>query len=194
MKLEPHNLIKEKSAEGCSVIHQSVLVRLLEMVIGNFGQSEELCCVIAVIRHGDRTPKQKVKLRVTEEKLLDLMLKYNGGRPRAETKLKTAIQLQDLLDATRLLVHCLPSESLRRSVVPQSVRRVSCRPRNARFTIRTAAKQIAFDQHSRAALQAGIDKLTDAVGLTLGPRGRNAVLDEFGNPKVVNDGEISDEI
>ncbi|KAL9258125.1 RuBisCO large subunit-binding protein subunit alpha, chloroplastic-like protein [Drosera capensis] len=78
--------------------------------------------------------------------------------------------------------------SLRRSVVPQSVRRVSCRPRNARFTIRAAAKQIAFDQHSRAALQAGIDKLTDAVGLTLGPRGRNVVLDEFGNPKVVNDG------
>ncbi|KAL9257942.1 Inositol hexakisphosphate and diphosphoinositol-pentakisphosphate kinase VIP2-like protein [Drosera capensis] len=73
-------------------------------IIGNFGQSEELRCVIAVIRHGDRTPKQKVKLRVTEEKLLDLMLKYNGGRPRAETKLKTAVQLQDLLDATRLLV------------------------------------------------------------------------------------------
>ncbi|XP_022559412.2 ruBisCO large subunit-binding protein subunit alpha, chloroplastic-like isoform X2 [Brassica napus] len=41
---------------------------------------------------------------------------------------------------------------------------------------------------SRAALQAGIDKLADAVGLTLGPRGRNVVLDEFGSPKVVNDG------
>ncbi|GAB2268686.1 Inositol hexakisphosphate and diphosphoinositol-pentakisphosphate kinase vip2 [Dionaea muscipula] len=73
-------------------------------IIGTFGQSEELRCVIAVIRHGDRTPKQKVKLKVTEEKLLNLMLKYNGGRARSETKLKTAIQLQDLLDATRLLV------------------------------------------------------------------------------------------
>ncbi|KAK9090611.1 hypothetical protein Sjap_023788 [Stephania japonica] len=73
-------------------------------IIGTFGQSEELRCVIAVIRHGDRTPKQKVKLKVTEEKLLNLMLKYNGGRPRAETKLKSAIQLQDLLDATRILV------------------------------------------------------------------------------------------
>ncbi|XP_020202248.1 inositol hexakisphosphate and diphosphoinositol-pentakisphosphate kinase VIP1 isoform X5 [Cajanus cajan] len=71
---------------------------------GTFGQSEELRCVIAVIRHGDRTPKQKVKLKVTEEKLLNLMLKYNGGRPRSETKLKTAVQLQDLLDATRMLV------------------------------------------------------------------------------------------
>ncbi|CAK9308952.1 unnamed protein product [Citrullus colocynthis] len=73
-------------------------------IIGTFGQSEELRCVIAVIRHGDRTPKQKVKLKVTEEKLLNLMLKYNGGRPRFETKLKSAVQLQDLLDATRMLV------------------------------------------------------------------------------------------
>ncbi|CAN6440302.1 unnamed protein product [Victoria cruziana] len=73
-------------------------------IIGTFGQSEELRCVIAVIRHGDRTPKQKVKLKVTEEKLLNLLLKYNGGRPRAETKLKSAVQLQDLLDATRMLV------------------------------------------------------------------------------------------
>ncbi|KAK7271736.1 hypothetical protein RJT34_27877 [Clitoria ternatea] len=72
--------------------------------INGFGQSEELRCVIAVIRHGDRTPKQKVKLKVTEEKLLNLMLKYNGGRPRSETKLKSAVQLQDLLDATRMLV------------------------------------------------------------------------------------------
>ncbi|KAL0395661.1 UNVERIFIED_CONTAM: Inositol hexakisphosphate and diphosphoinositol-pentakisphosphate kinase VIP2 [Sesamum calycinum] len=73
-------------------------------LIGTFGQSEELRCVITIIRHGDRTPKQKVKLKVTEEKLLNLMLKYNGGRPRAETKLKSAVQLQDLLDATRILV------------------------------------------------------------------------------------------
>ncbi|ONM07842.1 inositol hexakisphosphate and diphosphoinositol-pentakisphosphate kinase VIP2 isoform X4 [Zea mays] len=73
-------------------------------IIGTFGQSEELRCVIVVIRHGDRTPKQKVKLKVTEEKLLNLMLKYNGGKPRVETKLKSAVQLQDLLDATRQLV------------------------------------------------------------------------------------------
>jgi hypothetical protein len=33
---------------------------------------------------GDRTPKQKVKLKVTEEKLLKLMLKYNSGKAHAE--------------------------------------------------------------------------------------------------------------
>lgn len=54
--------------------------------------------------------------------------------------------------------------------------------------MKASAKEIAFDQSSRAAIQAGIDKLADAVGLTLGPRGRNVVLDEFGSPKVVNDG------
>ncbi|CAN7124426.1 unnamed protein product [Brassica rapa subsp. narinosa] len=42
------------------------------------GHSEELRCVIAIIR------QYKVKLNVTEEKLLNLMLKYNGEKPRAE--------------------------------------------------------------------------------------------------------------
>ncbi|KAF3335204.1 ruBisCO large subunit-binding protein subunit alpha [Carex littledalei] len=61
---------------------------------------------------------------------------------------------------------------------------------NARknFVVKAAAKDIAFDQHSRRCLQAGVEKLANAVGVTLGPRGRNVVLDEFGNPKVVNDG------
>ncbi|CAI8616397.1 unnamed protein product [Vicia faba] len=66
--------------------------------------------------------------------------------------------------------------------------RVNFRQKPNRFVVKAAAKDIAFDQHSRAAMQAGIDKLADAVGLTLGPRGRNVVLDEFGSPKVVNDG------
>ena len=43
-----------------------------------------------------------------------------------------------------------------------------------RFVVRASAKEIAFDQNSRSALQAGIDKLADAVALTLGPRGTTA--------------------
>ncbi|XP_072986563.1 ruBisCO large subunit-binding protein subunit alpha [Typha latifolia] len=63
------------------------------------------------------------------------------------------------------------------------------RPNGRRqLVVRAAAKDIAFDQSSRSALQAGVEKLANAVGVTLGPRGRNVVLDEFGNPKVVNDG------
>ncbi|KAH0463383.1 hypothetical protein IEQ34_007965 [Dendrobium chrysotoxum] len=56
------------------------------------------------------------------------------------------------------------------------------------LVVRAKAKEIAFDQISRSALQAGVEKLANAVGVTLGPRGRNVVLDEYGSPKVVNDG------
>lgn len=42
-----------------------------------------------------------------------------------------------------------------------------------RFVVKGAAKEIAFDEKSRTALQAGIDKLANAVGLTLGPRGNS---------------------
>ncbi len=44
--------------------------------------------------------------------------------------------------------------------------------RGGRLAVRADAKEIVFGQSSRAALQAGIDKLADAVGVTLGPRGR----------------------
>ncbi len=51
------------------------------------------------------------------------------------------------------------------------------------------AKQISFDTTARTALQRGVDKLADAVKVTLGPRGRNVVLDKkFGGPLVTNDG------
>ncbi|KAL4611147.1 ruBisCO large subunit-binding protein subunit alpha [Castanea sativa] len=84
---------------------------------------------------------------------------------------------------------CSPKQSLSRSGNQQKQsNRLNFRQSSSRFVVRASAKEIAFDQHSRSALQAGIDKLADAVGLTLGPRGRNVVLDEFGSPKVVNDG------
>jgi chaperonin GroEL len=51
------------------------------------------------------------------------------------------------------------------------------------------AKQILFDEKARQALKAGVDKLANAVKVTLGPRGRNVVLDKgFGTPQIVNDG------
>ena len=51
------------------------------------------------------------------------------------------------------------------------------------------AKQISFDSAARSALQRGVDKLADAVKVTLGPRGRYVVLDKkFGGPTVTNDG------
>ena len=40
------------------------------------------------------------------------------------------------------------------------------------------AKQIEFDADARSALKAGVDKLANAVKVTLGPRGRNVVIDK----------------
>nr|WP_285178860.1 chaperonin GroEL [Micrococcus terreus]MDK7700497.1 chaperonin GroEL [Micrococcus terreus] len=51
------------------------------------------------------------------------------------------------------------------------------------------AKQLAFNDDARRALQAGIDKLADTVKVTLGPKGRNVVLDKaWGAPTITNDG------
>ena len=51
------------------------------------------------------------------------------------------------------------------------------------------AKQIAFDETARRALEAGMNKLADAVRVTLGPKGRNVVLEKkWGAPTITNDG------
>ncbi|KAI3438574.1 hypothetical protein D9Q98_001000 [Chlorella vulgaris] len=63
----------------------------------------ELRCVLAVIRHGDRTPKQKMKMKVTQEPLLALLHKYLDSKGK-QAKLKSPVELQDLLDATRMLL------------------------------------------------------------------------------------------
>jgi chaperonin GroEL len=51
------------------------------------------------------------------------------------------------------------------------------------------AKQLLFDEAARHAMKAGIDALADAVKITLGPKGRNVVLEKkFGSPTITNDG------
>src|SRR5216117_1851944 len=51
------------------------------------------------------------------------------------------------------------------------------------------AKKLQFDSAARDALQRGVDKLANTVRVTLGPRGRNVVLDKkFGAPTITNDG------
>ncbi len=51
------------------------------------------------------------------------------------------------------------------------------------------AKQLVFDEEARHSLKRGIDALADAVKITLGPKGRNVVLDKkFGAPTITNDG------
>jgi len=51
------------------------------------------------------------------------------------------------------------------------------------------AKQILFNEEARGKLKSGVDQLADTVKVTLGPKGRNVVLDKgFGAPQIVNDG------
>lgn len=51
------------------------------------------------------------------------------------------------------------------------------------------AKKISFEENAREKLRAGVDKLANAVKVTLGPKGRNVVLDKgFGTPTITNDG------
>jgi len=51
------------------------------------------------------------------------------------------------------------------------------------------AKQLTFGEDARRSLKRGIDTLTDAVKVTLGPKGRNVILDKkFGPPTVCSDG------
>src|ERR671935_1068678 len=51
------------------------------------------------------------------------------------------------------------------------------------------AKQIVYGEHSRQAILRGVNQLADAVKVTLGPKGRNVVLDKkFGSPTITKDG------
>jgi chaperonin GroEL len=51
------------------------------------------------------------------------------------------------------------------------------------------AKELKFDEEARRALEKGVNKIADAVRITLGPKGRNVVLDKkFGSPTITNDG------
>nr|XP_022913857.1 inositol hexakisphosphate and diphosphoinositol-pentakisphosphate kinase 2 isoform X4 [Onthophagus taurus] len=68
-----------------------------------FGKMMELRCVVAVIRHGDRTPKQKMKVEVRHQKFFEIFEKYDGYK-HGHVKLKRPKQLQEILDIARSLL------------------------------------------------------------------------------------------
>jgi len=83
---ESHSLQDVKGAEGAVEGEEE-------------NEDEELRCVIAIARHGDRTPKQKLKINITQPCLLELFHKYQEKGKQA--KLKSPAQLQELLDVVR---------------------------------------------------------------------------------------------
>merc|ERR1719181_2571842 len=71
--------------------------------------------------------------------------------------------------------------------LPSSRARVSAPLRQARRHL--SGKDVRFGNEARALMLAGVDKLADAVQVTLGPKGRNVVLEQpFGAPKITKDG------
>jgi len=72
------------------------------------GKMMELRCVLAVIRHGDRTPKQKMKMEVMHPKFFEVFKKYDGQK-FGHVKLKKPQQLQEILDISRELLETLSS-------------------------------------------------------------------------------------
>lgn len=86
-----------------------------------FGRMMELRCVIAVIRHGDRTPKQKMKLEVKHRKFFDLYHKY-GNTKNGQAKLKKPKQLQEVLDIANYLLGETSDQPLAGEVVEPRVK------------------------------------------------------------------------
>ncbi|XP_055334870.1 inositol hexakisphosphate and diphosphoinositol-pentakisphosphate kinase 2-like isoform X2 [Paramacrobiotus metropolitanus] len=83
-------------------------------VTTTLGQLMELRCVVAVVRHGDRTPKQKLKMELHHPKFIDMFLRFGGtfddnGR---EIKLKRPSQLQEVLNVVRDLLLNHRSEAI----------------------------------------------------------------------------------
>ena len=76
------------------------------MLMSTVGKMMELRCVIAVIRHGDRTPKQKMKMEVKHPKFFEIFRKYGGLKDNQtyHVKLKKPTQLQEILDIARYLL------------------------------------------------------------------------------------------
>ena len=68
-----------------------------------FGKMMELRCVIAVIRHGDRTPKQKMKMEVKHPKFFEMFQRL-GGYKDGQVKIKKPHELQEILDIARFLL------------------------------------------------------------------------------------------
>ncbi|KAI0981559.1 hypothetical protein GJ496_006482 [Pomphorhynchus laevis] len=109
-----------KYYDDCSLILGNIIMRVLSphmsipyspcfrpedvpYVATNYGTMMELRCVIAVIRHGDRTPKQKMKMEVTDQLFIDFFEKF-GSADKKDIKLKKPSDLQAVLDITRKLI------------------------------------------------------------------------------------------
>ena len=90
------------------------------MVVDSPGSERtELRCVLAVIRHGDRTPKQKVKVKTAHPLILGL---FAGRSTRQQVKLKSAAEMQQFAGIIHAIVAELDTRTSRGDAVPDTVR------------------------------------------------------------------------
>ncbi|XP_059094246.1 inositol hexakisphosphate and diphosphoinositol-pentakisphosphate kinase-like isoform X3 [Tigriopus californicus] len=82
------------------------------------GKMMELRCVVGVIRHGDRTPKQKMKLEVKHPKFFEIFRKYDGFKEK-HIKLKKPQQLQEILDISRELLNQIKCGSVESEMIEE---------------------------------------------------------------------------
>lgn len=142
-------------------------------------QQEELRCVLAVIRHGDRTPKQKMKMKVTDPRLLNLICKNNGGRPRKQAKMKRPAQLQELLDVARDMLQELLAQQTRntaRRTGAAAAAEAAGDDGRGEETCGDGTLQMAEDQLMQDDLEDDVEKLRQVV----------AVLEEGGHFSGIN--------
>ena len=94
----------------CATLRPKLIRLNLKSVRPHSSSRMELRCVVAVIRHGDRTPKQKMKLEVKHPMFFEIFRKYDGFKNK-NIKLKKPQQLQEILDVSRRLLEYLKSGS-----------------------------------------------------------------------------------
>mmetsp|Transcript_39332 Transcript_39332/g.111414 ORF Transcript_39332/g.111414 Transcript_39332/m.111414 type:complete len:1167 (-) Transcript_39332:153-3653(-) len=99
----PQPLISPMEAGEDSTLHSSPNVLLVDepddAIDARTNSLDELRCVLAVIRHGDRTPKQKLKMKVRQSAFLQLLMRHIDSKGK-QAKLKTPNQLEELLEVT----------------------------------------------------------------------------------------------
>merc|ERR1719431_2052966 len=83
----------------------------------------ELRCVVAVVRHGDRTPKQKMKLEVKHPMFFDLFKRMNGYKVN-HVKLKKPNHLQEVLDIARFLINEIEKGGASNEVVEEKKKKL----------------------------------------------------------------------